>query len=207
MGERHGPQPRRADSVTLGAGEGDVRLHARAQDIEPEVRQSAFALLGDLAGACFPYLQPVAHDFVRVQISNLSTIHPSVCNNAVWSLGEVAIKFGSWTGAADAGVGENDGGLTGSGARVGGPCPRRRLDGVSTGDEMRVHIPAIMPYLSDIILQKTNPQAHDSLLENTGITIGRLGYVCPDAVARYLPTLFVPLYVHAAHASAQRSGA
>ena len=65
------------------------------QDVEPEVRQSAFALLGDMAGACFIYLEPVANDFVIVQIANLNTMHLSVCNNAVWSLGEVAIRYGT----------------------------------------------------------------------------------------------------------------
>jgi len=62
------------------------------------VRQSAFALLGDLANACFPYLQPVAHDFLQVLSQNLRPVYPSTCNNAVWSLGELAIKFGTRAG-------------------------------------------------------------------------------------------------------------
>jgi transportin-1 len=57
------------------------------------VRQSAFALLGDLAGVCFPYLQPAAHDFLGVVTRNLTTVYPSVCNNAVWAMGELAVQF------------------------------------------------------------------------------------------------------------------
>jgi len=60
---------------------------------------------------------------------------------------------------------------------------------------MRPHIPAVMPLLMDIVLQRTDPQPTVSLLENACITIGRLGLACPDTVARYLPDVFVSLYV------------
>jgi hypothetical protein len=59
---------------------------------------------------------------------------------------------------------------------------------------MRPHVPRVMPYLADLLCQRTEPQAHESLLENTGITIARLGLACPDLVARQLPELFVPMY-------------
>ena len=95
------------------------------QDIEPEVRQSAFALLGDMAGACFIYLEPVANDFVVVQIANLNTMHLSVCNNAVWSLGEVAIRYGT---------GREGGTARGKGTE-GGRAGRRAGQGEGPGKE------------------------------------------------------------------------
>uniref|UniRef100_H2ZM67 Transportin-1 n=1 Tax=Ciona savignyi TaxID=51511 RepID=H2ZM67_CIOSA len=75
------------------------------QDQMAEVRQSSFALLGDLTKACFQH--------------NLNPELISVCNNATWAIGEISIQLGT---------------------------PK-------------------------------------TLLENTAITIGRLGFVCPNEVA------------------------
>ncbi|KAJ1850658.1 hypothetical protein LPJ73_003345, partial [Coemansia sp. RSA 2703] len=61
-----------------------------------DVRQSAFALLGDLAMHCFGLLQPQLNDIMQQLIPqidrNFSHIH--VCNNAAWSVGEIALKAG-----------------------------------------------------------------------------------------------------------------
>ncbi|KAJ2778423.1 hypothetical protein GGI15_004181 [Coemansia interrupta] len=61
-----------------------------------DVRQSAFALLGDLAICCFGLLQPQLNDIMQQLIPqidrNFSHIH--VCNNAAWSAGEIALKAG-----------------------------------------------------------------------------------------------------------------
>lgn len=78
----------------------------RVQDMLPDVRQSAFALVGDLARACPAYLSPVLTQLVALSLANLETSaisHATVsaCNNACWSLGAPGTLTGSqavsWT--------------------------------------------------------------------------------------------------------------
>ncbi|VDP95512.1 unnamed protein product [Trichobilharzia regenti] len=65
-----------------------------AQDAQPDVRQSSFALLGDLTKACFAYIQPQISQFMTILANNLSSEHISVSNNAIWAIGEICIKLG-----------------------------------------------------------------------------------------------------------------
>ena len=56
------------------------------------MRQSAFALLGDLAKTCAEHLRPVLLQFAGMAVANLEAtmITPQsmpACNNACWSLG------------------------------------------------------------------------------------------------------------------------
>lgn len=120
-------------------------LYQCMQDPMPEVRQSSFALLGDLTKACFQHVHPCISDFLPILGQNLNPELISVCNNATWAIGEISIKL--------------------------------------EGDEMRPYIPLVLNQLM-IIINKTN--APKTLLENTAITIGRLGYVCPQDVAPML---------------------
>lgn len=120
-------------------------LYQCMQDPMPEVRQSSFALLGDLTKACFQHVHPCISDFLPILGQNLNPELISVCNNATWAIGEISIKL--------------------------------------EGDEMRPYIPLVLNQLM-IIINKTN--APKTLLENTAITIGRLGYVCPHDVAPML---------------------
>ena len=67
------------------------------QDPNAEVRQSAFALVGDLAKACAPHIKPAAPQIIASALYNLepqmvTQRSMSVCINACWSLGELAIK-------------------------------------------------------------------------------------------------------------------
>ncbi|KAL3146894.1 hypothetical protein ABBQ38_014866 [Trebouxia sp. C0009 RCD-2024] len=67
------------------------------QDPSPDVRQSAFALVGDLSRVCAPHLHPVLKQLLALAIQNMEArcIDPhnmSACNNACWSLGELAIQ-------------------------------------------------------------------------------------------------------------------
>lgn len=67
------------------------------QDPSPDVRQSAFALVGDLSRWCAPHLQPVAKQLLALAIQNMESHcinlqNMSACNNACWSLGELAIQ-------------------------------------------------------------------------------------------------------------------
>lgn len=120
-------------------------LYQCMQDPMPEVRQSSFALLGDLTKACFQHVHPCISDFLPILGQNLNPELISVCNNATWAIGEISIKL--------------------------------------EGDEMRPYIPLVLNQLM-VIINKTN--APKTLLENTAITIGRLGYVCPHEVAPML---------------------
>lgn len=69
-------------------------LHLCMQDPMPEVRQSSFALLGDLTKACFQHVAPCISDFLPILGRNLNPEYISVCNNATWAIGEISIKLG-----------------------------------------------------------------------------------------------------------------
>lgn len=62
------------------------------------VRQSAYALVGDLAMGCFQLLRPHLSAIMAELIEQLDP-EPKVefisaCNNAAWSVGEVALRYG-----------------------------------------------------------------------------------------------------------------
>lgn len=65
-------------------------------NVEPPVRQSAFALLGDLAIHAFQALKPYLPSIMPVVLASISAeqMHEalSVCNNATWSAGEIALQ-------------------------------------------------------------------------------------------------------------------
>lgn len=120
------------------------------QDPVSEVRQSAYALLGDLAISAFPRLEPYLPQVMPEAISQIEPIvdpiKVSVCNNATWASGEIALQYGA------------------------------RME------------PFVNPLLSKLIpLLQTDANSR-TLLENAAITIGRLGYVCPQLVAPHLET-------------------
>ncbi|MEQ2263569.1 Transportin-1 [Xenotaenia resolanae] len=120
------------------------------QDKMPEVRQSSFALLGDLTKACFQHVKPCIADFMPILGTNLNPELISVCNNATWAIGEISIQM---------------------------------------GPEMQPYITMVMHQLVEIINRPNTPK---TLLENTAITIGRLGYVCPQEVAPMLQQFIRP---------------
>ena len=70
-------------------------LYQCVQDPMPEVRQSSFALLGDLTKACFIHVHPHIPQFMPILAQNLFTEHISVCNNATWAAGEISVKLGA----------------------------------------------------------------------------------------------------------------
>ncbi|KAK7866834.1 hypothetical protein R5R35_006012 [Gryllus longicercus] len=119
-------------------------LYQCMQDPMPEVRQSSFALLGDLTKACFQHVLPCISDFLPILGQNLNPEFISVCNNATWAIGEISVKL---------------------------------------GPDTRPYIPLVLNQLIVIINKPNTPK---TLLENTAITIGRLGYVCPHDVAPLL---------------------
>lgn len=62
-------------------------------DTLPEVRQSSFALLGDLTKACFHLVRPHIPQIMAPLAQNLRYEHVSVCNNATWAVGEIALQM------------------------------------------------------------------------------------------------------------------
>ena len=116
-------------------------LYQCIQDPMPEVRQSSFALLGDLTKACFVHVQPAIAEFMPILAQNLYTEHISVCNNATWAAGEISVKLGG---------------------------------------DMKQYVPLLLQPLIIIINRENTPK---TLLENTAITLGRMGFVCPAEVA------------------------
>ncbi|XP_054718552.1 transportin-1-like isoform X2 [Uloborus diversus] len=125
-------------------------LYQCMQDPMPEVRQSSFALLGDLTKACFQHVSPCIQDFLPILGQNLNPDFISVCNNATWAIGEISVKL---------------------------------------GQDMKPYIPMVLTQLISIINRPNTPK---TLLENTAITIGRLGYVCPEEVAPMLQQFIRP---------------
>ncbi|KAH6940529.1 hypothetical protein HPB50_000550 [Hyalomma asiaticum] len=125
-------------------------LYQCMQDLMPEVRQSSFALLGDLTKACFQHVNPCISDFLPILGQNLNPEIISVCNNATWAIGEISVKLGR---------------------------------------DMKPYIPMVLTQLVTIINRPNTPK---TLLENTAITIGRLGYVCPEEVAPMLQQFIRP---------------
>lgn len=59
-----------------------------------EVRQSTFALLGDLAKSCFHHVHPLVHLFLPIMAGNINPDNVSVCNNSIWAIGEISMKMG-----------------------------------------------------------------------------------------------------------------
>lgn len=74
----------------------NVFLYSCMSDSMEEVRQSAFALLGDLARSCYHILDPVElNKMMTLLLQNLVPSAVSVCNNATWALGELALQMKS----------------------------------------------------------------------------------------------------------------
>jgi len=67
-------------------------LHECMQDQDVDVRQSSFALVGDLAKCCINELNPVLNQYIPLLTSNINPKYTAVCNNACWALGEIALK-------------------------------------------------------------------------------------------------------------------
>jgi len=115
------------------------------RDAQADVRQSAFALVGDLAKACIDQLRAYLGEYLPVMTVQLLPDAISVCNNASWAIGEIAVKVGA---------------------------------------EMRPYIDAVLQQLIPIVNRYET--INKSLLENTAITLGRLGLVAPDLGAAAL---------------------
>lgn len=130
---------------------------------DPPVRQSGYALLGDLAISAFDLLRPSLPQIMSELVNQIEpepkTDTISVCNNASWSAGEIALQFGNASATTN--------GVSGSTAR----------------QELEQWVNPLIQRLIPVLL---NPKSVKSLSENAAVTIGRLGLVVPDMVAPHL---------------------
>ncbi|KAK8798768.1 hypothetical protein WA158_007852 [Blastocystis sp. Blastoise] len=62
------------------------------KDSNAEVRQSSIALLGDLALYLYTYIEPVVPELLTLCAKNIDLDYPRVCNNSIWSIGEITMK-------------------------------------------------------------------------------------------------------------------
>jgi transportin-1 len=67
-------------------------LHTLTHHEVAGVRMSAFALFGDLARQAPAVIQPGMNELMSEAIACIDAMFPSVCNNAVWSIGEICVK-------------------------------------------------------------------------------------------------------------------
>lgn len=97
--------------IAQGLGEASLPLIQQTQpsllelikytinDSIPEIRQSSFALVGDLAAGCFNELRPHLPELVPAILHQINCdVEPAdfpPCNNACWAVGEIALRLGS----------------------------------------------------------------------------------------------------------------
>lgn len=148
-----------------GLGSGIESLVARSDlrdlllqccaDEAADVRQSALALLGDLAKVCTVHLQPHLLDFLNLAAKQLQAVevkeNVSVANNACWAIGEIAVKI------------------------------RQEISAIVLSVTA-----SLVPILSN------TEGLNKSLLENSAITLGRLGWVCPELVSPHMEHFMRP---------------
>ncbi|GJQ10631.1 hypothetical protein GpartN1_g2422.t1 [Galdieria partita] len=67
-------------------------LHHCLKDSDPEIRQSAFAVVGEICKWHSAFLAPYSSAIMAIIEQNISLDHVSVTNNAVWSLGELCMN-------------------------------------------------------------------------------------------------------------------
>ncbi|GFP97743.1 transportin-1 [Phtheirospermum japonicum] len=120
-----------------------------------DVRQSAFALLGDLARVCPVHLHARLLEFLDVAAKQLNTPKltemVSVANNACWAIGELAVKV------------------------------HKEIS------------PVVLSVISCLVPILQHPEGmNKSLIENSAITLGRLGYVCPELVSPHMEHFMQP---------------
>jgi len=64
------------------------------KDDSPDVRQSALALVGEVAKNCVSLISAALPEYLPEMTKSLNPQFPHLCNNASWAIGEIAIKVG-----------------------------------------------------------------------------------------------------------------
>eukprot|EP01133_Synstelium_polycarpum_P017492 gene17492-20870_t len=114
------------------------------KDREADVRQSSFALLGDMSKICILHFKTLIPEYITILIANLYPDIIPVCNNACWAIGEISIRMPA---------------------------------------EMKSYVNSILERLVPIM---QNVRLNRNILENTAITIGRMGLVAPELCAPHI---------------------
>lgn len=127
------------------------------RDPRQEIRQSAFALLGEFARSRLPSMITALPDYFKCTVEALDPQYTSVSNNATWALAELTIMAGFLP-------------LTVPVNRAG--IQHILLDGAI-----------------DQLIQTVNAsQLKRSLLENSALTLGRIGLILSEKLAPKLPS-------------------
>lgn len=149
------------------------------------IRQSAYALLGDLAISTFSLLRPMVPELMPELISQIepepSSLNVSVCNNAAWAVGEIALQYGALA-QAEAGSAPKAAGDASATAAAGGSSTRP-----PPPPEFAQFVEPLIQKLIPVLLSTKSVK---SLTENSAVTIGRLGLVAPGLVAPHLGVFF-----------------
>lgn len=125
------------------------------RDHRQEVRQSAFAFLGELARARLGSMVSALPDYFNAAIEALNPKYMSVSNNATWALGELVMMAGLLSPS----------------------IPLNR--------DVIQH--SLMDVAVDSLVRAVNtPQSNKSLLENSALTLGRIGWLLPDLLSSRL---------------------
>lgn len=120
----------------------------------PDVRISAFAVVGDLARQAPTLIEAGLPTFLSETISSIDPMHPAECNNGLWAVGEICVRCG-----------ENPGPLAPYAA-----------------DLLQNLIPLLMGNSVDIDGNPIDAPV-PGIVENAAITLGRLACVDPNFVA------------------------
>lgn len=137
-------------------------LFVTMRDTRQDVRQSAFALLGEFAAARMPSLIPALPEYVRYTVDALNPEYMSVANNATWALGELIMMAGFLPPSV--------------------PVDRETIQRT------------LLERAAEPLIRVVNtPYLNKSLLENSAITLGRLGLVMPDAMSSKLGSFAEPV--------------
>ncbi|KAJ9165919.1 hypothetical protein P3X46_020732 [Hevea brasiliensis] len=149
------------ESLVSQSNLSDVLLQCCVDDA-PDVRQSALALLGDLARFCPVYLRPSLSNFLKIAAKQLGASDLkesfSVTNNACWAIGELAINVGSSIS--------------------------------EVREEVSPVVMTVFSCLVPILLHAEG--INRSLVENSAITLGRLAWVCPEIVSPHMEHFMQP---------------
>ncbi|EGC40393.1 hypothetical protein DICPUDRAFT_44597 [Dictyostelium purpureum] len=106
-----------------------------------DVLQSSFALLGDMAKHCLIHFKQYIPEYLNILSNNLYPECLSVCNNASWAIGEIALRM---------------------------------------PEEVKPFVPNI---LDRLIANINKINLNRGVLENTAVTLGRLGLVSAPDIA------------------------
>ena len=139
-------------------------VFAACADDSADVRQSGFALMGDLARACPSHLAPALRRSVEACCATLQrdaqaaqgeqpgASYSSASTNACWAIGELALR--------------------------------------APAEELAVFAPDLVRCLSAVLAARL--AVSKGMLENAGISLGRLALRCPQLLAPALPSFVQP---------------